>query len=106
MARDTIEFGEDGLKLHRLNMRDEWLNGAYDESGDGVICDLCGSEMKWADGIWECRECGQQMNRATYFNHIGAEPPSDQCLKCNTNYPLCKKWCDLIEIDPDDPMLG
>ena len=105
MAKDNYGFGKDGLGLHRLNMRDEWLNGAYDEEGDGAICDRCGGDMKWNDGTWVCGECEQEMDRNTYMNHIGAEPPSSQCMLCKTNYPLCKKWCDLIEIDPDDPML-
>lgn len=92
--------------IYRIDTADEYYNGAYDDDGNDVVCDFCGGEMKFRDGEWYCTECGQTMDRATYFNHIGAEPPGDGCMHgCDENYPLCKKWCSRYEIDPDDPIL-
>lgn len=91
-----------------FNMGDEWVNGAYDENGDSGICDVCGQELKWnpIKQEYECPTCGQEMDRAAYFNHIGANPPGQICLTgCNENYPYCKKYCPHYEIDPDDPMM-
>lgn len=94
--------------FHRLDMMDEWLNGAYDEDGDAALCDICGSELKWnpIEENWYCPDCGQTMDRPAYLNHIGAEPPGDVCLtECWENYPLCKQCCTRYSIPPDDPML-
>lgn len=104
MRNDQDEYDE----IYELDVRDEWMNAAYDEEGDIAVCDICGAEMRWDQGNdeWYCPECGQIMNRAIYFNHIGAEPPGADCLtNCCENYPFCKKICDRYSIDPDDPML-
>lgn len=95
-------------KIYELDMCDEWMNSAYDESGDSALCDICSSEMKWSpvERKWFCPDCGREMNRPVYFNHIGAEPPSRECLtSCGENYPFCKKYCERFLIAPDDPML-
>lgn len=94
--------------IYRIDAFDEWVNGAYTESGDIAICDRCGGEMKWNPVMqnWYCRECEQIMDRPTYFNHIGANPSGTDCLtSCNENYPFCKKQCELYEIDSNDPMI-
>ena len=92
--------------FYRIDAHDEYINGAYDENGDGVICDLCSGDMAYRQGVWVCRECGQVMSRTQYLNHIGAEPPGIKCFDdCEDNYPLCKKWCSTYDIDPNDPML-
>lgn len=94
--------------IWEVDTKDEWLNGAYDENGDAVVCGSCGGEMKWDPGetIWYCPECGERMDRALYFEHIGAEPPGSGCVTdCSENYPLCKRYCDRYPIDPNDPML-
>lgn len=95
-------------EVFQYNMGDEWLNGAYDETGDRSVCDICGQELKWnpIDQKYECPDCGQEMNRTVYFNHIGANPPGQICLTaCNENYPFCKKYCPHYSFDSDDPML-
>ena len=98
----------DHYDIYKLSAFDEWVNGAYDEDGNSVICDLCGEEMKWNSVIqnWYCTACGQTMDRATYFNHIGAHPVGPICLSgCKENYPFCKKYCKHYVIDPFDPIL-
>lgn len=99
---------EKDRKLHRIDAFDDWVNGAWDEQGDRAVCDLCGGEMKWNPVMakWYCPDCEQEMDRKTYFNHIGAIPPGEACLvSCEENYPFCKKHCEHYEIDPTDPML-
>lgn len=94
--------------IYRLDMMDEWINAAYDENGDAAICDICAAEMRWnsEERFWYCPECGRTMNRESYFDHIGAQPPGSGCLAdCRENYPFCKKTCDRYPIDPGDPML-
>lgn len=94
--------------IYQLDMHDEWLNSAYDEDGNSVQCDICGCDMKWSPEarLWFCPDCEQTMERAVYFNYIGAEPPGIDCLtNCLENYPLCKQYCERHLIDPDDPML-
>lgn len=104
MRKDRDEYND----LYKLDMKDEWMNSAYDEHGDAAACDICGTDMKW-DPIrraWYCPGCGQIMTRALYFNHIGAEPPGLECLtNCCENYPFCKQYCTRYLIDSDDPML-
>lgn len=93
--------------IYKIDAFDEWVNGAYTENGDTAICDCCGGEMKWNPVMqhWYCKECGQEMDRPIYFNHIGANPPGILCLtNCNENYPFCKKRCEHYLIDKDDPM--
>ena len=105
MRRDSDDYNE----IYKLDMSDEWKNAAYDEEGSVAACDICGSEMRWNPKAheWHCPGCGQTMNRALYFNHIGAEPPGTECLTlCHENYPFCKKHCERFPIDPDDPMLS
>lgn len=104
MRKDRDEYND----IYKLDMTDEWMNAAYDESGEAVACDICGADIKWdrTQREWYCPECGQTMTRALYFNHIGAEPPGLECLTtCCENYPFCKKYCERYFIDPDDPML-
>lgn len=94
--------------VHRINAFDEWVNGAYTESGDIAICDLCGSDMKWNPVMaeWYCTGCEQTMDRKTWFNHIGANPPDPRCMNsCDENYPFCKKYCEHLTIDAGDQML-
>ena len=96
------------IKFFRLDANDEWVNGAYDEFGNGVNCRECRGEMKW-DPLrhdWYCRECGARMDRYEYFNYIVAVPPGPACqFECETNYPFCKKTCRKYRIPKDDPML-
>lgn len=101
---DRNEYDE----IYKIDMCSEWMNSAYDENGNTVICDLCGEDMRWnpAKHNWFCSGCDQEMNRATYFNYIGADFPNCECLvNCNENYPICKRSCDRISTNPDDPML-
>lgn len=79
----------------RLNMADEWQNGAYDEDGNQVYCSWCDGEMKWNPEAqnWYCTECGTEMNREDYFNYIGAMSESC-CLSCSENYPFCRSTCE------------
>lgn len=101
---DDEEYGF----VYRIDAKDEWINGAYDEEGNVAVCDICGGELAWNSSAchWYCRDCGQEMDRPTYFNHIGANPPGPICLtNCGENYPFCKKYCEQYDIDPEDPML-
>lgn len=94
--------------IYRLDMNKEWRNAAYDENGETVICDICGSDLKWNrhSHEWCCHDCGQRFIRPLYFDYIGAQPPGVDCLtKCRENYPFCKKTCEKYLIDPSDPML-
>lgn len=96
-------------EIYRVDMRDEWMNAAYDETGNAAVCGLCGAELRWNPVMecWYCPDCGQEMNRVEYFDFIGAQPPGAQCLtNCCENYPFCKKYCERYAIDPDDPMLA
>ena len=94
--------------IYKLDMHDEWINTAYDESGDTVLCDVCSSELKWDRKriLWCCPKCGREMDRPAFFNYIGANPPGYDCItNCRENYPFCKKTCEVYLIDPDDPIL-
>lgn len=104
----SYDSDNDYSDIYEIDSQDEWINGAYDENGDSVFCDICGGEMKWnqSDCLWFCQECGQVINRSQWFNYIGANPPSYICItNCKENYPFCKKYCDRVSIHPDDPML-
>ena len=99
------EFWED---LYVVDAADAWINGGYDETGDAAYCDLCGEEMRFDENgrVWVCPGCWNVMNRVQWFNHIGANPPGHKCIsQCSENYPICKRWCTVYEIDPDDPMM-
>ena len=61
----------------------------YDEAGDAVYCDHCGTEIYWKDGIYICPYCGKAMDRAVFFRYIGATPPGPECLTCDNLYPGC-----------------
>lgn len=80
----------------------DWIDGCYDEDGMGVTCDWCSSDIVWHHGKYICRGCGKEFERAEYFNYIGAEPPDAKCIFCDNNYPVCKRWCDQVEINPSD----
>lgn len=46
------------------------------------------------------------MDRAEWFNYIGAEPPGADCeSSCCENHPFCKKHCTRYTIDSNDTML-
>ena len=93
--------------IYDISAEDDWMNGAYTEDGDEAVCDRCGEALHWnlLERYYECDSCGQVMDRAVYFNHIGASPPGEACITCNENYPFCKKYCLEYEIDPNDPKL-
>lgn len=78
-----------GGSSKRFSDPTERYEDIYDEDGDAVICDLCGGEMKWNDNECVCPECGQRMDRETFFNYIGAEPPGPECTGCENIYPGC-----------------
>lgn len=96
------------IDIFKLDMMDEWLNGAYDENGDEAVCDICyaGLYHDPERDVYYCRRCGSEMTRARFLDYIGANPPGPACNgECKENYPLCKQWCRLYDIDPHDPML-
>ena len=104
----SVHEPDEYMELYEIDARDEWMNAAYDEEGGVAVCDICGQELRWnpTRHMWTCPGCGQEMNRAVYFNHIGAEPPGRDCLtSCYENYPFCKKSCVRYSISSDDPML-
>ena len=99
------EFYED---LWVSDATESWLNGGYDENGEQVYCDVCGEEMSFdnLERDWKCDSCGNVKSRAAWFDYLEASPPGIKCLtQCQENYPLCKKWCLLYDIDPEDPIL-
>jgi len=79
----------------------EVYDDVYDEEGYFVYCDCCNNELKWKDGIYICPNCGQTMNRAEFFNYIGAEPPGPNCITCVELYPGCA-FCPYGYINDDD----
>lgn len=87
--------------IYKIDAKDEFVNGAYDEDGDCASCDRCDGELRFEDGQWVCRECGNVIDRPSYFNYIGAEPPGDACITCGNNYPLCKRWCHIYNVEQD-----
>lgn len=94
-------------EFYILDSWDEWANAGYDENGEAAVCDICGGEIQWngEENLWQCLECGQIFDRVVWFNHIGADPPSSECItNCRENYPFCKKHCSRFPIRPDDPM--
>lgn len=68
---------------------DSEIDDIYDEEGNEVYCDYCGGIMKWSGNECVCPNCGQRMDRQTFFNHIGAEPPGPECVLCTNIYPGC-----------------
>ena len=89
------EYGD----IYRISEEDLLANSVYDEDGDHAYCDLCGDYL-WYDrkeGTYHCRSCGREMDRAEFFDYIGAEPPKADCLsECRENYPGCKQFCFFI----------
>ena len=73
----------------------------YTEDGDTVNCDMCQGEIKWKDGRYECPRCKQVMSREVFFNHIGANPPGDECIACASLYPGCV-FCPHGYVDDED----
>ena len=55
---------------------------------------------KWAEAIFRVKRGVLNKSDVRYFNYIGAEPPSSECI---TN--CCEEYCERFKIDPDDPML-
>ena len=99
------EFWE---SLYRVDARDAWINAGYDETGEAIPCDVCGDEMRFdaANRWWVCPGCGRWMDRVQWFDYIAAHPPGHKCLSmCNENYPICKRWCKVYRISPNDPMM-
>lgn len=62
----------------------------YDEDGFPVVCDICGSEVKWKEGHYICLECGKEFERTEFFNYIGTEAPGPECASCDNLYPGCQ----------------
>lgn len=86
---DIMDFGDD-------------YDDCYDEDGMGVTCERCDSDIIWYEGNYICRGCGEEYSRPVFFNYIGAEPPDPKCITCKNNYPVCKSWCEQVEINPSD----
>lgn len=84
---------EDGEELDGFGLEptDVSYSDVYDENGNVVLCDLCGSEVKWReeDCVYVCQGCGQTFTKAEFFNFIGAEPPGRECYTCDCLYPGC-----------------
>lgn len=78
-----------GGRSSRVSDPTERYEDIYDEDGNFVICDICGGEMKWKDNECVCPECGRRMDRETFFDYIGAEPPGPECAGCENIYPGC-----------------
>lgn len=96
--------------VNEPDANDEWINGAYDDTGAAVFCEhrYCDGELRFDPALrsWYCPDCGARMDRKDYFDYIGADPPGPDCLHdCDENYPWCKHICDRYYIDPNDPML-
>lgn len=93
--------------IQEVDIHDELVNSAYDESGNAVPCRMCTGEMKWSPSkrVWYCPECDYEFDREDFFCYIGANPPGPKCITCLENYPYCKKYCAFYDIDPDDPIL-
>lgn len=102
MSRKRDEYGAiwgrgplptDGEKLDGLGLAptDDLYSDVYDEDGDEVLCDICGSAIKWQenDGTYICPNCGQAFTRADFFNYIGAAPPGKECYTCECLFPGC-----------------
>ncbi len=102
MSRNRDEYGaiwgrcplpgaEEELDGLGLAPTDDLYSDVYDEDGNEVLCDICGSEVKWReeDGAYVCLGCGQVFTRADFFNFIGAEPPGKECYTCDCLYPGC-----------------
>jgi predicted RNA-binding Zn-ribbon protein involved in translation (DUF1610 family) len=87
------------VKIYEIDGMDAWQNTAYDESGDSVICDLCGVEFRFsrARNEYYCPDCGQTLSRVEFLDYIGSVPPSSECVtNCRENYPFCKEYCEKI----------
>lgn len=92
-------------EFYRVDAGDDWINGAYDESGDQVICDACGDDLKFdpESRTWRCVFCGNEKGRVAYFGYIGATPPGGKCFTCMENYPFCTGTCPWYEPADDNP---
>jgi len=101
----TDDFFED---VYVVDAYSDFVNGAYDEQGEQVICDVCGSDMRWDPECrsWKCTECWNEKNRVQWFSYLCANPPGPKCIsQCMENYPFCKRICRWYKIPKDDPML-
>ena len=95
-------------EIYKVDATKEWLNGAYDEYGNQINCNLCGEPFAWNPKRrkWCCTNCETTKTRVQWFDYIDADPPGPKCLTlCRENYPVCKNWCTLYDIPDDDPIL-
>lgn len=74
---------------------------AYDEDGNGVICDYCGQPIVCKDGAYYCPECQEVWSREKFFDYIGADLPGTECYSCDNDYPSCQE-CPYGYIEEDD----
>ena len=80
MSRDEYE----GLSYDEV-----YGERVYDEEGNGVECDWCGSDIIWKNGNYYCFNCDEVWSREKFFNYIGAQLPGKECLTCDNLYPGC-----------------
>lgn len=94
MLSEYYEAWCNGENIEVETVYDESYEEIYDEDGSEayVICNYCRTNIRFKDGQYICPNCNTVIDRATYFNYIGANPPSEKCLSCDSNYPHCI-WC-------------
>ncbi len=93
-----IEIARYLVELLHWVRPDEVVEAASDERGGPVPCPACGGDcgMYYAacDNVWYCRDCGYEMDRHTFLDHIRAALPMPECQACMDNYPVCRIWCE------------
>ena len=54
--------------VQEVDVHDELVNSAYDESGNAVPCSMCPGEMKWSPSkrVWYCPECDYEFDREDF----------------------------------------
>lgn len=107
MNDEHEEFWEE---LYQVDPHDAFVNGAYDEYGNQIHCNWCNEELHWNPETrkWYCKNCLKEYDRAQWFDYIDAcYIPNPKCIsQCNDNYPVCKNWCELYELQDDDPFFN